>query len=445
VPLRWDVPLVRLDGFETIRLEGAVSFCPSGWFCFDVDQEARNQIMALRQETLEYPDSEAFSSQSCLHPCGTPLCESTPTCVVERRAFLRTLIASAGGLALAACGGDGGSIRNAIANTAIGADAASSASAAQRFVLAPSGFYGINGHQNSVSTYVATPIATQISLLQDLGITTMRQDVWDLDGAKNLVAFADECARNGIRMIVAITPSLPPAGTDEDLAHHNAWQLGNAVASTLKGRVHVYECGNEIELAFIVPGTPGDTASNYPAAPYFLYRGTLRGMIDGVRAADPSAAVGVTSGWLHYGVLQMLSDGTDPLGGSGGPTASWDITSWHWYSDMGDITSASDSKVNVLDELTRRFNVPIWITEFGFRPWGESGSQLWNDQANYLVADLARWVQLKSQYNLLQCAMVYELFDSGAHEDGYGLIASDGVTQKPAYSAVKNFIAGNSV
>jgi hypothetical protein len=379
--------------------------------------------------------------------------QSTLNAPAERRAFLRAMAAGAGGLALAACGGGGsGSNGTAVANAASSPGAASgasagaaagsaSASATRRFTSATTGFYGLNGHLNSGNAYGTVSMATQLQLMQDLGVTNTRQDLWDVNGAKSLVALADALAGSGIQITAAITPTLPPAGTSEDLAHHIAWQLGYAIASTLKGRVHVYECGNEMENAFIRGA--GDKPSDYAAAPYFLYRGVMRGLIDGVRAADSSAAVSVTGGWLHYGVLQMLSDGTDPLGGWSGPTANWDITSWHWYNDMGDITSAGGNKTNVLDELTRRFQRPIWIGELGYRPYGQSGTALWNSQAAYLPNAMSQFAQLKSQYNI-QCIMLYELFDMPT-DSGYGLITGDGVTKKPAYSAVKNFIASHPV
>jgi hypothetical protein len=398
------------------------------------------------------------------------LLQSTLNAPAERRTFLRAMAAGAGGLALAACGGGSGSNGTAVANAASSPGAASgasagaaassaSASATRRFTSAPTGFYGLNGHYNSGFAYNSTPLSTQLQLMQDLGVTNTRQDLWELNGAKSLVTLSDALAGSGIQITAAITPTLPPAGTDEDLVHHNAWQLGYAIASTLKGRVHVYECGNELENAFI--NGAGDKPSDYAAASYFVYRGMMRGLIDGVRAADSSAAVAVTGGWLHYGVLQMLSDGTDPLGGWSGPTANWDITSWHWYNDMGDITSAGGNKTNVLDELTRRFQRPIWIGEFGYRANGLAntpGSALWSNQATYLSNAMSQFLQLKSQYNI-QCVMLYELFDMPT-DSGYGLVYTNPTSgtqqivtspfngtqqEKPAYSAVKSFIANNPV
>lgn len=299
------------------------------------------------------------------------------------------------------------------------------------------GFFGINGHINSGNAY-GTAFATQIGYMRDLGVSNTRQDVWNTVGAKRIASLVEALAGTGIGVTAVITPKL--ANVDEASAYSSGFQLAYAIASILKGKVLLYECGNEIEVNFVSRG--GNFRTDYKATAYFAYRGLTRGMIDGVRAADPNAAVAVTAGWLHYAALQMLADGTDPHGGTSGPRVNWDVTSWHWYSDMGDITNANG--INVLDELTRRFQRPIWISEYGYRPYSESGSTLLNAQASYLISQMQQFVKLKSRYSLLQSVQLYELFDMSA-DDGYGLIGSDAVTKKPAYSAVKNFIANNRV
>jgi hypothetical protein len=132
----------------------------------------------------------------------------------------------------------------------------------------------------------------------------------------------------------------------------------------------------------------------------------------------------------------MLANGTAP-DGSTGPVLNWDVTAWHWYSDMGDITNAGGSGVNVLQTLKTLFGKPIWLTEIGFRPNGSDA-----DQANYLASvALPRYYSLRETYGIAR-VMIYELFDILAQGSAnYGLVRQDGLTKKPAYGAVKNFIA----
>ncbi|MCG1039573.1 MULTISPECIES: hypothetical protein [Burkholderiaceae] len=380
-----------------------------------------------------------------------------------RREFLRTLVATAGTMALAVCAssevgaasldrarrwpssgaassGSAASASSAASTTPVSVTtssvaATSSSMSSNSYNAVSSGFFGINGHINSGNAY-GTAFATQIAYMRDLGISNVRQDVWDTIGAKSIASFVDTLRGTGISVSVVITPKL--SNTDEASAYSNSFQLAYSIASILKGKVLLYECGNEMEIGFVSRG--GNFRTDYRATPYFIYRGMIRGMIDGVRAADPRAAVAVTAGWLHFGILQMLADGTDPQGGTSGPRVNWDVTSWHWYSDMGDITNANG--IDVLHELTRRFRRPIWISEYGYRPYGQSGNTLLNAQASYLATQTRQFVKLKSQYSLLQSIQLYELFDMSA-DDGYGLIESDGVTKKPAYSAVKESIASS--
>jgi hypothetical protein len=143
---------------------------------------------------------------------------------------------------------------------------------------------------------------------------------------------------------------------------------------------------------------------------------------------------------LHFGFSDMLFAGTQPDGSRGHPVPKWDITSWHWYSDMGDITCVRGHVIdgmcvlgiNVLDHLQAAYGKPIWITEFGARP------DLTEDKAaNYLVGEhaLAGFVKNAKKYNIQSVAM-YELYDDRPYVDGnygvYSVIEQDD-TLKPGY------------
>lgn len=375
---------------------------------------------------------------------------------LERRMFIRTLAAAAGGLALAACGGGGGgaSATNSGSSAALpaGANASPSGSGTSNSTLAgttnstsaptsvsiaAASFYGINGHLSSGGgAYDSISQSGQLALLRDLGVTVYRQDVYDVASTQKVAAMCNLIAGSGVQILPVITCGLPPAGTTESAAYSSAHALGSMVASALKGSVNAYECGNELEIP-IVSGS-GAAPSDYDATRWPAYRGTIRGIIDGVRSIDATAQVAINAGWLHYGALQMLASGTAP-DGSTGPAVDWDITAWHWYSDMGDITNAGSGGVNVLQTLKSLFGKPIWLTEFGFRPDGSDANQ-----ANYLAnVALPQYYRLRETYGIAR-VMIYELFDVLiAGNSDYGLVQQDGVTKKPAYAAVKNFIAAH--
>jgi hypothetical protein len=113
---------------------------------------------------------------------------------------------------------------------------------------------------------------------------------------------------------------------------------------------------------------------------------------------------------------------------------------------MHDITSVTKhftigKDIDVLQHLRDVYRKPIWITEFGARPdWNEE------EAAAYLVGPnaLAGYVENADKYNI-QGVVIYELYDDYAYggDGNYGLFSSNGVTKKPRYDAVKNFIRAN--
>jgi hypothetical protein len=292
-------------------------------------------------------------------------------------------------------------------------------------------FYGINGHVNQGAAY-SMPFERQRDLLLDLGIRYYRNDLWDDEGARNVARLCDVLAPSGISVLPCLTPSLPERGTERD-AYRGGYELGRVAAKNLKGRVAVYECGNELENGIVT--FDGSHSDQYDAVKWPLYRGVIRGMIDGVRSTDANAKVGIHASWLHFGALMMLWHGTEPRGGNRVAPLRWDVTMYHWYSDMGDIRNAKG--VDVLDTVRQAFKLPVWITEFGWRPDGTDAGQ-----ANYITNNgFSRFLAMRGRYDL-QSAFLYELFDMQA-DNYYGLLTGDGRIKKPAYYALKRFIASN--
>ncbi|KAG0191767.1 hypothetical protein DFQ28_010977 [Apophysomyces sp. BC1034] len=293
-------------------------------------------------------------------------------------------------------------------------------------------FYGINGHVNQGGAY-AMPFRQQRALLEDLGIRTYRNDVWDARGARHLAALCDVLDDSGIVVLPCLT-ALLPSSDSERAAYDTGFSLGRSCATVLKGRVPVYECGNELETT-IVRGD-GDTPQSYDKHRWPAYRGLLRGMVNGVRHVDPAAKVGVHAGWLHFGALSMLWNGRSPEGLRGDPLR-WDVTMYHWYNDMGDIRDAKG--IDVLGTLRSAFGRPVCITEFGFRPDGNEAHQ-----ANYITNEaFSPFLAVRQRYDIHSAAL-YELFDMTA-DNHYGLLDESGRRKKPAYHALKRFIAKHPV
>ena len=313
------------------------------------------------------------------------------------------------------------------------------------------GFYGINGHVGWGAPY--TNLAAQISAMLDLGMKTYRTG-YDPGNGPGIRAFIQNYAQPAGIGVYAV--ALPPQGAhafnnnvapaSEADGYNEGFRLGQDMANYLSGLVKAYEVGNELcSYALRTDGSfNGDVPSHYDNTRFTIARGMIRGVIEGIRSIDKTTPfVGPACLWLHYGFTNMLRNGTQPDGTSGHPLVDWDITAWHWYSDMGNMESAGNISANVLN-IIKGYGKPIWLTEYGVR---QSLSGVESDRTNYLTGAtcMADWVRVKNTYNIQHTCM-YELYDDGksGDEGAFGLVLNDGVTPKPTrYAAVKAFIAAN--
>ncbi|VXC70382.1 conserved hypothetical protein [Burkholderia sp. 8Y] len=367
------------------------------------------------------------------------------------------MLASAGSAVLAGCGGGGGGASEApVAGTASAAtnsttptsagSTSSANTATQQNTSASRGlFYGINGHMAyGDGIYRTMSPAAQLAILQDLGVTNYRCDIAGGGMAATLAnALKGPFANSGVSILPVLNPL--SAQWNPHSAEAAAYSLGYDMAvrctQPLKGLVKYIECGNELDVPLKIGGDGSSTADWSPAC-WPSFRGVLRGMIDGVRSVDPAIQCGVNVGIpMAYRALQMLWNGISPdgtaQGVSGAASLRWDFTTYHWYESSGDIQCGGryHACVDVLQVLKDSFNVPIWLTE-----WGWSGANDTPQQAaSYTGRALAQYHAIKDKYNI-QSIMMYAVIDSD-----YGLIQADGVTKNPAYGVFKDFVAANPV
>jgi hypothetical protein len=307
-------------------------------------------------------------------------------------------------------------------------------------------FYGMNGHMGWAETIYATmPAAQQLQMLQDLGATCYRADVASADMALTLAtALRGPFANSGVTILPCLNPTAALQQTmSETAAYAVGRQLAVGVASALKGLVTHIECGNELDAYGLVTGL-GPSPADYNPAYWPAFRGAIRGMIDGVRSVDPTIRCGVNVGVpLAYGALQMLWNGIQPdgstTGRSGATPVRWDVTMYHWYESSGNIEQAGPTgQYNVLRILADSFGVPIWLTEWGFNADLDTAAQ----QADYVTRALTQYYGVRTQYNL-ESVMLYQLIDLPGNL--FGIVGTDGVTKKSAYTAFKNFTAAHPV
>ncbi|WP_125910408.1 glycosyl hydrolase [Burkholderia singularis] len=320
---------------------------------------------------------------------------------------------------------------------------ASSSSTSPAAWVAP--FFGTNGHFVATnSVYSSTPLATQASHLTTAGIHVYRQDAYIPD---HIDAIADKLIPGlgpnvtVLPMIEAnpwVDPSLNGKQPTEETAYAYAYQLSVYAAQKLAG-IPMVEFGNEYDLDSHNAPIRGDgvNVSDFDNSTFPIWRGALRGALDGWRSVDTQhktkLIANATAGWLYFGFLDGLMTGTQPDGTTGHPKITPDVIQWHWYSDGGDIENAVGltGTYNVLARLKASYNLPIVITEVGVN--------LSNTEAQaqaYITKTIAELVAARTTYNVIGFNW-YELYDDST--GAYGLMTNSG-QPKPRYTTMQTAI-----
>jgi hypothetical protein len=282
------------------------------------------------------------------------------------------------------------------------------------------GAVGHNDRSTSGSSfpYNSISLSTQMKLLNTLGLNSYRTSC-EISNCATLISAA---AANGINILKSI--ELKPSETLTESENYERGYTHGATEVTSVGDAFKYfEAGNELDNWVGMKGD-GSKSTQYDESRYVLARGFIRGLIDGVHSADPTAKVLVDdAGWCHYGFLQMLwSDGV-----------RWDITAFHWYASQGNLEHAGCSNANVA-EIHAAFGVPVWLTEFNSNVAAKDANQA--DAASWLTNTILQLQAISSKYGI-QKAFIYELFDEPAQpgmQGNFGLFDGNGNPKLPGLS-----------
>jgi hypothetical protein len=292
--------------------------------------------------------------------------------------------------------------------------------------------WGVNGHPLNQAAYTDVSLGAQLDLVSELGASWYRCDV-DAPVFRGAPARFDALVRAAEQRKINLLPILLPSPNCRS-AEATPQQIQNAaqafakdIVSRYKGRITHWELGNEydayalIRQGEVMPGgkrwtwagdPDGGSPDDYDPGRCARAKAEIMGLYEGVKAADPSALTIVnTAGWLHYGFIDCLTREN--------PVIPFDILSWHWYSEMGDITSVQ-GRLNLVERL-RRYGKPLWITEINRRDGSKGGKEA--EEAGYITRDIAR---LAANPNI-DGLFIYELLDEPyfgpAGESYYGLVS----------------------
>jgi hypothetical protein len=280
--------------------------------------------------------------------------------------------------------------------------------------LSTSPVRGINGHPFNQPAYLGSVnISAQATLIRNLNIDWYRTDTYSSTSPNTVRAYASALGKAGVRMLPIIIPNFSYTTGASATIYTNAFNQAFALATRCSSLVTHYDCVNEPDIESMINtgetrddngqvwpfGDPdGDQWWHYKGERYTRAREAIRGCIDGVKAANPANLTMVnTSGWKHTGFTdRLLSDGI-----------TWDVTSWHWYSEMGNIENAGGT-TNVLASL-RAYGKPMWIGEANFRSGTDGGPGEYGTVATYLTNEIAT---AKTRFSRgVDGLFLYELLD----------------------------------
>lgn len=207
----------------------------------------------------------------------------------------------------------------------------------------------------------------------------------------------------------------------------NAW--GDWVAdivSEFKGDIKKWEVWNEPNLDEFWP--PPKNPAEYTR---FLNRA-----YDRIKQVDSSCIVAggsiVFTSQRHIDYFRAVLENNP----------KWDVVSWHPYCKPYPPTNSAYTRLaSVVRPLMAEFGdySPIWITEFGYPtnyPTGDGVSEA--QQAEYLVQAL----EMAQNWGWVDMFIIYNWKDSeSSGKYTKGLTYTDGVTPKPSFYTVKDFIS----
>ena len=294
--------------------------------------------------------------------------------------------------------------------------------------------WGVNGHP--FTAYPGVSAQQQLDLLAQLGAKQYRVNLTagaPTDGLEQLLPLA---AARGITILPIVAPSVSLQDDNPETIYAKSRDAAFALGQHFAGRIKVWELGNELEnYAIIQPCEMRDDGTQYPCTwgagggtstlDYFGARwkkvsAALRGMSDGLHAADPTAlrAVG-TAGWGHTAAFdRMTQDGV-----------AWDISVWHYYG-----CDVDDGAVGLMQHVAN-FGKPIWITEFNCSSY-QQGEDV---QAAGLQRLMTKFRSLRTTLRV-EAAFIYELLDE-PYWSGYE--AEMGIVRQARNAQGQWAVAGN--
>ena len=223
--------------------------------------------------------------------------------------------------------------------------------------------FGFNGHPLTQSAY--SDISSQFKILKDAKANMYRVDIPinGLGEPHNKEAFKKLALESNSHPSISILPMLSPHINlkirDLNQQYQRGYDIGRNFFSKYGDVIEKFssyiEIGNEIELKAIKGAEySGQSIDHYNTDIIDQYASFYKGFIVAANSTGINKKVIVNIGYVHWGYLVYLEQLNFP----------YDVIGLHWYSNMGNLFSFKEKKINVLNTLAEKFDKKILVDEF---------------------------------------------------------------------------------
>ncbi|OGV49891.1 MAG: hypothetical protein A2017_05685 [Lentisphaerae bacterium GWF2_44_16] len=316
----------------------------------------------------------------------------------------------------------------------------SSSSLSSGLVSKGSFIWGINGHPlGGAGVYTedrGVSLAQQFGLVKELGFTWYRFDVFAVEPNDELDTIVPPAEKAGIKLYPTLHPPIElrpyttlPSRFDNNDVYKKCFEHARSVAGKWRGRIKVWDLSNEPDGWVIKDERHGNKREDYEPNLVAVAAAILKGQSDGIKAGDPDAKVSLnTGGWLHYGFVDLMIENG----------INFDILSWHWYNEMGDIDCIKKMEnFNLLKEL-KKYDKPIWLGEYNYRPKKDKKAGYDPVDNAWLLETIQRLYSYRN--NGVEAVFIYELLDFPSDDIGSGYYGLVGVDRKPGMDGKEIFV-----
>lgn len=275
---------------------------------------------------------------------------------------------------------------------------------------------GVNIHRRSTGSYATVPLVDQLALANDIGIRSVRIDVYDASTETKTFLSALIAAASPLGISVVPVLVEPPASEATAPFRCYRWCYDTARKLAQAFPQMTWEAGNELNFRCIKPGVDGSLPEHYDDAKYQIVKAAIIGMYAGFKSAS-DAPVGIGTAGIQFGFLDRLQE--DYVNG-----VRWDITTWHIYVPPGAPKAEIEAGAGQYLTKLASYGKPIAVTEYN-----QQDGHLSTQSAQTLVDMAAVLAGFAASHNVI-AAYAYELLDEPGLPGGeatYGLCSTSGV------------------